>query len=113
MPRRQRKVYDNDGTVVTAVESVSPVESVAVFTNEEPVENTAISISDILENTSAYMMPRFRFLNGAEKGKCLICGKQTSMNSRKLCGDCMEQNAQRLYEMAQEAIKNGEKEVMI
>lgn len=106
-------MYDSDGTVVTAVDNAAPVESVSVFSNEEPAQNMSISISDILENTTAYMMVNFRFLHGPEKGKCVICGKETSMNSRKLCGDCMAQNAQRLYIMAQEAIEKGEKEVMI
>lgn len=118
MARKSRRIYDNDGTVIEAVETPSVNEAapmsdtMSVFKSQRS-GNTSIPLVDVLENFAAYMLPNFRFLSSTEKGTCLICGKETSMFSRKLCGDCMKENGERLYNLARQAIENGEKEVTV
>lgn len=120
MPRKSRRIYDNDATVVETVdgspmnETASMSDTMSVF--KAPVRSEIgkpIQVVDVLENMAGYMMPNFRFVNTNEKGTCLICGKETSMFSRKLCGDCMKESGERLYMLAKQAIENGEKEVTI
>lgn len=120
MPRRNRTIYDKDATLVIennekGANDVDPIsDTMKVFRNETTsMEMTSVPVSDVLETMAGYVMPDFRFVGNGEKGTCLICGKQTSMASRKLCGDCMKQSGQRLYQLAKQAIESGEKEVKI
>lgn len=130
MSRRQRKIYDNDGTVVTASEDIGTIgnsmndvfsaNDTASIVYKSAGQNTTdnnemknISVVDVLDTLAGYAMPDFRFVNTSEKGTCMICGKQTSMYARKLCGDCMKHSGERLYNLAKQAIEDGEKEVKI
>lgn len=120
MPRRNRTIYDKDATLVIEnneqeTNDVAHMsDSMKVFRDEATsMEMTSVSVSDVLETMAGYVMPDFRFVGSGEKGTCLICGKQTSMASRKLCGDCMKKSGSRLYQLAKQAIENGEKEVKI
>lgn len=120
MPRRNRTIYDKDATLVIennekGTNDVAPMsDTMNVFRNEATsMEMTSVSVSDVLETMAGYVMPDFRFVGSGEKGTCFICGKQTSMSARKLCGDCMKQSGSRLYQLAKQAIENGEKEVKI
>lgn len=119
MPRRNRTIYEKDATLVIennekGTNDVAPMsDTMNVFRNEGTTEMTSVSVSDVLETMAGYVMPDFRFVGSGEKGTCLICGKQTSMASRKLCGDCMKKSGSRLYQLAKQAIENGEKEVKI
>lgn len=119
MPRRNRTIYDKDATLVIendekVTNDATPMsDTMKVFRNEGTMEMATVSVLDVLETMAGYVMPDFRFVGSGEKGTCLICGKQTSMSSRKLCGDCMKQSGLKLYQLAKQAIENGEKEVKI
>lgn len=120
MSRRQRKIYDNDGTVVMATENASASETAPIRDEVSVYKANAIrssgkevQVTDVFETMAAYMMPNFRFINSSEKGACMICGKETSMSARKLCGDCMKESGERIYNLAYGAIQSGEKEVKI
>lgn len=120
MTRRTRKTYDNDATVVEVVENDSlnetatTNENVSVLSRRfSNVDGTSVAVTDIFETMAGYVMPNFRFLKAEGKGICMICGKETSMSCRKLCGDCMKESGERAYRLSCEAIQNGEKEVTI
>ena len=120
MPRKSRRIYDNDATVIEIsdgapmTETTSITETASTFkTNMLSGSGKSIPVVLVLENMAGYMMPNFRFVNTAEKGTCLICGKETSMSARRLCGDCMRECGERLYNLARQAIDEGEKEVTI
>lgn len=121
MQKKNRKIYDSDGTIVESVENASMNDTVRISRNIQVFKEnfdgsyigSDIKVTDILENMAGYMTPNFRFVDTTEKGSCLICGKGTSISARKLCGDCMEELGERLYHMARKAIDNGDKEVTI
>lgn len=121
MPRKNRMInqtiYDKDATVViqnATNDVVHMSDSMNVFKSSGNGDaGTTIKVEDVLETMAGYMVPNFRFVDTSEKGTCMMCGKETSIASRKLCGDCMKESGERLYYLSKQAIENGEKEVTI
>lgn len=109
--RKNRTIYDNDGTTIIEGEVEQTTELQATkqkAMNDESNFPSEIQTLDVLDAMVSYVPPRFSLLKQGEgAGQCVLCGKQTTYYKRKICLDCMEKYGEDLYDKAKEAIENG------
>lgn len=103
---KKETIYDEDGTLVEVTDgstSKPPVGPV-VPPNIPEFHGKTYQVSDIIDTLAGYMSPSFGFLKGDSKGVCVVCGSETAFQIRKLCGSCMNNYIQQLYEETKEAV---------
>lgn len=114
---KHRKIFDDDGVMVEAVETVKKEDDTA----EVPMRRTArivpktvsVKVTDVMDSFAGYLPSQASFTEGDNKGACVLCGKETTTELRKVCFDCLKSHAMELHHAATDAIMNGEKDFTI
>lgn len=117
--RRARKVlYDSDATVITENESVDTgnvgfnAQNVSRMSMKE--NGVEVKMEDLFDTLVAYSPYRwFGSVKGVGTGTCVICGKSTCEDIRKICGECMDKFHPFLYRKGKEVLKDGERSINI
>lgn len=101
----QEVIYDDGYTSVVKTDNgTAPVPP-----PDTPFEPKPVSVVDMLDTLAGYVIPVINMGTGTnEKGECLLCGKSTAYEKRKLCVDCMQKYGKSYYERAKVAVENGE-----
>lgn len=100
----QEIVYEDDFTSVIKTDTGSAPTPI-----EPTFEPKTMTVSDMLDTLAGYVIPTINMGSGTnERGECMLCGKQTAYNNRKLCVNCMQAHGREYYNKAKKAIENGE-----
>lgn len=87
-------IFDDEATVIKSVESKKGKklenQNKRNLSKKSKMNVKMIKASEAIEAIASYLPTHLSILDGdAEKGKCVICKKETSNIMRKICYDCM------------------------
>lgn len=113
MATRRRNVmgFDDDSVIV---EKSYPTEKVEVVEKRKSFksarETKEINVDDVMDTFAGYMAARFGVnKSGEPNGECVICGKSTQYQHRKMCVDCLEKySVEDILNKSKTAVENGE-----
>lgn len=116
--RRASKVlYNSDATLITQNESVEATDAnnTRMAANKAMNEMGAtIQVADFFDTLVSYSPFRwFGSVKGMGTGTCVLCGKETREDIRRICGECLDRYQSVLYRKTKEALNNGESYINI
>lgn len=111
---RSTEIYNNDATVITATpaeETSAPV----VQRRSIAASSIEIPLGDVIDTLASYVSkPKWFERELADRpGTCLICRKATMCKIRKICADCMNKYSGEIYDLAIEAVENGQTSITL
>lgn len=112
---KKRKIFDDDATVVEAIEVDKHDEPNVPIVRRAGMKPTAktVKVTDVLDTFAGYLPSQAAFTEGTNKGECVLCGKETTNELRKVCFDCLKTHAMELHHEAVSAMENGKTEFEI
>lgn len=81
-------------------------------TEDKEGQEKSVRVEDIFDAFAGYLPGQVNFMP-RDKGKCVICGKETMSSMRKICIGCLSNNGRKLYKKAKEAINSGDKTITV
>lgn len=111
---RPTEIYNNDATVITATPAEETHEPV-VQRRSVSTSNIEIPVTDVIDTLASYVSkPKWFERELSDRpGKCLICKKATMCKIRKICADCMNKYSGEIYDLASEAVENGQTSITL
>lgn len=110
---RPTEIYNNDATVITATSAEETHEPVV---QRRSVGNSVdLNVTDVIDTLASYVSkPKWFERELADRpGQCLICKKATMCKIRKICADCMNKYSGEIYDLASEAVENGQTSITL
>lgn len=110
---RPTEIYNNDATVITATPAE---EKPAPAVQRRSVGNSVdLNVTDVIDTIASYVSkPKWFERELADRpGQCLICKKATMCKIRKICADCMNKYSGDIYDLASEAVENGQTSITL
>lgn len=109
---KKRKIFDDDATVVEVVEVDKRNEPTVPIVRRAAMksESKTVKVTDVLDTFAGYLPSQAAFTEGTNKGECVLCGKETTNELRKVCFDCLKTHSMELHHEAVDAMLNGKTE---
>ena len=93
----------------TAIVADKPMKMSRMIKKEQ---NIKLSVNEVIDMLGGYQMSDHSIIVTKENsGKCLLCGKITNAEMRKICYDCHKKHIKPIYEQMKTAISNGKYEI--
>lgn len=112
--RPQTETYNNDGIVITktpAEETPAPTEIPIQRRNHG--NSVDFDVTDVIDTLASFNTGWFEKEKAEKPGECYICHKQTPYRFRKVCADCMKKYSGEIYDLASEAVENGQTSITL
>lgn len=111
---RPTEIYNNDATVITATPAEETPEPV-VQRRSVAASSIEIPLVAVIDTLASYVSkPKWFERELADRpGQCLICKKATMCKIRKICADCMNKYSGEIYDLASEAVENGQTSITL
>lgn len=115
---KKRKIFDDDATVVEVVEVDKRNEPTVPIVRRAAMksESKTVKVTDVLDTFAGYLPSQAAFTErtnrteGTNRGECVLCGKETTNELRKVCFDCLKTHSMELHHEAVDTMLNGKTE---